>query len=170
VIPYFAAFAKQLVTDSGAPVEETLARALAAMTGRKLTVSRCVLYTMQCARVFGVWGCVFGVCVGGGGWCARRHDGTQAHCVAVGFGGLWLLNGVWEGGRLLGFGLCTRTCLLTLPHSHFHPPAQTRNAPPPTIHFRSMLTGQHGMMTLVAEAENPLREWDVLDYVKVRIL
>lgn len=32
---------------------------------------------------------------------------------------------------------------------------------------RSMITGQHGMTTLVAEAENPLREWDVLDFVKV---
>ena len=31
-----------------------------------------------------------------------------------------------------------------------------------------MITGQHGMTTLVAEAENPLREWDVLDFVKVR--
>ena len=31
-----------------------------------------------------------------------------------------------------------------------------------------MLTGQHGMTTLLAEAEEPLKEWDVLDYVKVR--
>lgn len=30
-----------------------------------------------------------------------------------------------------------------------------------------MLTGQRGMTTLVAEAPSPLREWDVLDYVKV---
>ena len=30
-----------------------------------------------------------------------------------------------------------------------------------------MMTGQRGMTTIVAEAENALREWDVLDYVKV---
>lgn len=40
MIPYFAQFAKQLVEDSNVPIEETLARCLAAMTGRKLTVSR----------------------------------------------------------------------------------------------------------------------------------
>ncbi len=51
VIPYFAAFAKQLVAESDAPIEETLARCLAAMTGRKLTVSRWVLGLDACMYV-----------------------------------------------------------------------------------------------------------------------
>jgi hypothetical protein len=54
VVPYFKEVAAQMISEGGKP-EELLARCLAAMTGRKLTVVRSMLSGQQVGRHHALW-------------------------------------------------------------------------------------------------------------------